>query len=82
MLVLLVSFTLGVSFAVLPAEDVLDAVYDESEPLPCESIQVFSVAMSGSLAQAPTVWLRPFPLYSSSLRRTGARTFPSDQGGQ
>jgi hypothetical protein len=43
-LVLLAGLVLVVSFAVLPAEDVLDAVYDESESLPYESSPVISVA--------------------------------------
>ena len=33
----LMVLTLGVSFG-LPAEDVLDAVYDESEAVPCEAV--------------------------------------------
>ena len=40
--VFLMMLTLGMS-VVLPAEDVLDAVYDESEALPFESIPLSSV---------------------------------------
>ena len=40
----LMVLTIGMSLA-LPAEDVLDAVYDESETLPCEVIPLFSIAL-------------------------------------
>lgn len=43
--VLLMILTLGVSLG-LPAEDVLDAVYDESEALPCEGTSSFSITLS------------------------------------
>lgn len=42
--VFLMVLTMGVSLR-LPAEDVLDAVYDESEALPYEVIPLFSVAL-------------------------------------
>lgn len=43
--VLLMILTLGASLG-LPAEDVLDAVYDESEALPCEGTPLFSTVLS------------------------------------
>jgi hypothetical protein len=42
--VFLMVLALGVSLG-LPAEDVLDAVYDESETLPCEVVSLFSIAV-------------------------------------
>jgi len=42
--VLLMILTLGVSLG-SPAEDVLDAVYDESESLPCEGTPLFSIVV-------------------------------------
>jgi hypothetical protein len=42
--VFLMVLALGVSLG-LPAEDVLDAVYDESETLPCEVIPLFSIVV-------------------------------------
>lgn len=41
--VFLMLFSLGLSLS-LPAEDVLDAVYDESEAVPYEVTPVFSIA--------------------------------------
>jgi hypothetical protein len=67
--VLLVALVLGLSFAV-PAEDVPDTAYDESEALPYESIPVFSSAV-----RQVTAWtLRcgaqfSFPFYLGSLTR-------------
>jgi hypothetical protein len=43
--VFLMILTLGVSMG-LPAEDVLDAAYDESEALPLEAIPRFSIVLS------------------------------------
>jgi len=43
--VFLMVLTLGM-FVVLPAEDVLDAIYDESETLPCEVIPLNSISSS------------------------------------
>jgi len=42
--VFLMILTLGVSLG-LPAEDVMDAVYDESEALPYEAIPLFSIVL-------------------------------------
>jgi|SRR5450755_5042950 hypothetical protein len=48
--VLLMALTIFLSLG-LPAEDVLDAVYDECEALPCEAIPLFSTAGSVILSQ-------------------------------
>ena len=53
-LVLLIAVVLGVSVAV-PAEDVPETAYDESESLPYESTSVFSSAVPKAVAQAPAV---------------------------
>jgi hypothetical protein len=49
--VLLMILTLGMSLG-LSAEDVLDAVYDESEPLPCEGTPLFSIVLPPAAARA------------------------------
>ena len=59
MMILTVCLSLG-----LPAVDVLDAVYDESEALPCEIIPLFSMAGRPAAArtpQAPLSSLHPKP---------------------
>jgi hypothetical protein len=48
-IVFLMILTVGVSLG-LPAEDVLDVVYDESEPLPYEALLGFSFALPQILA--------------------------------
>ena len=53
-LVLLIAVVLGLSVAV-PAEDVPETAYDESESLPYESTSVFSIAVPKAVAQAPAV---------------------------
>jgi len=70
LLVLLAGLVLGVSFAVFPAEDVLDAVYDESEPLPFESGPMASVAEPGAAAPAPAGQSRVVRSRCGCLRRT------------
>jgi hypothetical protein len=62
-IVFVMILTLGVSLS-LPAEDVLDAVYDESEPLPYEvitpaSIVVAPVTAGRTQAVANSVWQKP-----------------------
>jgi hypothetical protein len=57
--VLLMILTLGVSLG-LPAEDVLDSVYDESEAVPYEGTPLFSIA-------APPVAARTTQTVLSSL---------------
>ena len=77
--VLLMILTLGVSLG-LPAEDVLDAVYDESEALPCEGTPLFSTVLSPvatRTTQAPLSSLTPKPgapllLVRARLRDTDA----------
>jgi hypothetical protein len=61
--VLLMILTLGLSLG-LPAEDVLDAVYDESEALPCEGTPLFSIVrppVAARTTQAPLSSLHPKP---------------------
>jgi hypothetical protein len=53
-LVLFVLLAFGVSLAV-PAEDVSDTAFDESETLPFESFPLFSIMMPETVAAAPTV---------------------------
>ena len=53
-LVLLFALVLSVSFAV-PAEDVPETAYDESESLPYESTPVVSIAVSETVTKAPAV---------------------------
>jgi hypothetical protein len=71
-LVLFVAVVLGLSFAV-PAEDVPETSYDESESLPLESTPVVSVAEPEAVAEAPAVRPRTSQLRLSSLRRPGAQ---------
>jgi hypothetical protein len=77
--VFLMVLTLGVSLG-LPAEDVLDAVYDESEAVPYEVIPLHSISSSplsaGSTQAAPnslrqTVGV-PFRLSSAGVRASDA----------
>ena len=58
-IVFVMLLSMGVSMG-LPAEDVLDAVYDESEALPCESTPLFSIMLSPVAARTTQ-----FPLSSS-----------------
>jgi hypothetical protein len=72
-IVFVMILTLGVSLS-LPAEDVLDAVYDESEPLPYEvippvSIVVAPVTAGPTQGVADSVWQEPgIPSRFSSAR--------------
>ena len=50
--VVLAVLIMGVSFAV-PAEDMLETAWDESESLPCENAPVFSVSVPEAIACAP-----------------------------
>jgi len=63
-IVFLMVLTVGLSLG-LSAEDVLDAVYDESEALPYEIIPLFSVALRPMAAQASQVPLSSFLLEES-----------------
>jgi hypothetical protein len=65
---LLTIVALGVSLG-LPAEDVLEVVYDESEPMPYEAIVGFSVVLpqtSAPIAKASTE--SPVPRIGSSAK--------------
>jgi len=67
--VFLIVLTLGVSLG-LPAEDVLDAVYDESETLPFEFISLFSIATLPVAAR-----ITPVPLSSLHLKLVAPSPF-------
>ena len=62
----------GASLAV-PAEDLPETVYDESEALPYEETPVVSIAVPEAVAQAPTVRPRASGFRLGSLRRPGAQ---------
>jgi len=66
MMILTVCLSLG-----LPAVDVLDAVYDESEALPCEIIPLFSMAGRPAAARTPQA-----PLSSLRLELGVPSPFP------
>ena len=66
-LVLLVALVLSVSFAV-PAEDVPETAYDESESLPCERTPVVSIAAPETVREAPAVRAGTSQLLRTSLR--------------
>ena len=67
-IVFVMLLTLGISLG-LPAEDVLDAVYDESEALPSEGTPLFSIVLSPVAARRTQV-----PL--SSLHRLPSAPSP------
>jgi hypothetical protein len=71
--VLLMVLTLGTSLG-LPAEDVLDIVYDESEPAPCEVIPLVSTA--SPLVPASGTQVPPRPLRRKPVVRS---LFPAAQ---
>jgi hypothetical protein len=72
-LVLLVALVLSVSFAV-PAEDVPETAYDESESLPCESTPVVSVAAHKTVGEAPVLRACASQLPRASLRSLEVRS--------
>ncbi len=84
--VFLMVLALGVSLG-LPAEDVLDTVYDESEPLPFEMIPpvanvVLPVTAVTTQAQLSSLRLKvcaPSPLQLARFRDTDANR-PTDTG--
>jgi hypothetical protein len=78
-LVLLVALVLSVSFAV-PAEDVPETAYDESESLPFESTPEVSIAMPEAVAEAPVVRPRDYRLRPAFLRRPGAQQVDREAG--
>jgi len=77
--VFLMTLTVCLSLG-LPAEDVLDAVYDESEALPYEVIPLFSIAVrpvAARTAQTPLSSLHlkfgaPSPFLPARVRDTDA----------
>lgn len=71
-LVLLVALILSVSFAV-PAEDVPETAYDDSESLPCESTPVVSIAAPKAVGEAPAVRAGTSQLLRTSLKRLEVR---------
>jgi hypothetical protein len=71
--VFLMILTLGVSLS-LPAEDVLDAIYDESEALPYEGASSFSIVLPKVAAQTPQPTRKSdFPFHPGSLTRRRER---------
>lgn len=73
--VLMMILTLGMALG-LPAEDVLDATYDESEALPCDGTPLFSIMMSPVAARTTQELLRslrPKPGASLLVVRACAR---------
>jgi hypothetical protein len=72
--ILLLCVLLGFGASVfLPAEDVPETAYDESELLPYESLPVFSIAASETVAQAPAVRTRASQPFCGFPRRPGAQ---------
>jgi hypothetical protein len=48
---LLLVVALGVLYFTVPAQDLLETVYDESQSLPYESVAVFSIAVTETIAE-------------------------------
>lgn len=71
-LILFALLALGVSLG-SPLEDVLDAIYDESEALPYEGTPGDSMAVRGTVAQSLTVRPCASRFRLGSLRRPGAQ---------
>jgi hypothetical protein len=84
--VFLMILTIGLSLG-LPAEDVLDAVYDESEALPYEVVPLFSIALRPvafrtTQESVSSLNLRarvPFSLAPAHVREMDARRFANGQ---
>src|SRR5271157_6413841 len=69
-IVFVMLLSMGVTLG-LPAEDVLDAVYDESEALPCETTPLFSIVAPQSSVRIPKGELRRDSLqHFESLRKS------------
>jgi hypothetical protein len=68
-LVLLVALVLSMSFAV-PAEDVPETAYDESEALPYESTPVISIAAPKNAVETSAVRPRASRLRFGSLKKS------------
>ena len=71
-LVLFVLLGFGLSLAV-PAEDVPETAYDESEALPFEDTPAVSIAVPETVTQAPKERPRASRFRLGSLRRPGAQ---------
>ena len=67
LLVLLVALAFGLSFAI-PAEDMPETAYDESEALPYEATPLFSIVLQES-ARTQSVLTSASPLHFSPLLR-------------
>jgi hypothetical protein len=81
-LILLVALFVSLAYT-LPAEDVPETTYDESECLPCESTPVLSIPVTEAVAQAAGPRARTCPLLLGSLRlgqeqanRMAGRAYP------
>ncbi len=78
-LVLLAVFALSLSFAV-PAEDVQETAYDESEALPYESTPLFSIMLEESERAAQLVLTSAFlPRVNPTCRRDEILAAQSEQ---
>ena len=71
-LVVLAAFVLSLSFAV-PAGDVAETSYDESESLPWESTPVVSIAAPKTVEEAPAVRAGVPQLLRTSQKRLSVR---------
>src|SRR5215467_14420410 len=71
-LLLLAALVLGVSI-VVPAEDMLETAYDESESLPFESAPMLSLAVTEIIAHAPTLRTHDSRLCLGRCGRSGAQ---------
>jgi len=67
-LVLFLVLVFGLSFTV-PAEDIPETPYDESETLPCESTPVFSRVVQDSAQALHSVLTLAFPLHFNPTAR-------------
>jgi hypothetical protein len=70
LLVLAVALLFGVSFA-LPAEDIPETPYDESETLPYEVTPLFSIVLQEPARAPRSVLTLVFPLHFSAPLRCG-----------
>ena len=60
-------------FMGVPAEDLAETAFDESESQPCEGTALFSIAGADTLAQAPTLRCRTSLLRLGSSIRLGTK---------
>ena len=71
-LIVFVLLGFGVS-VVVPAEDVPETAYDESESLPCEGTPVVSITAPNAVTEAPAVRAVTSHLSRTSLKRLAVR---------